>query len=129
MKLTPKDFEKLFPHLSKELQTQQGVHSMDAIHADSETTDAAATATAPATASAPGDAAAPPLRGYAPDVVAFLRRCDHDEEGEEIITFLETRGEITSAYAADLRRQLRAEGIRSFGPKKAADHYLQQQGP
>ncbi len=129
MKLTPKDFEKLFPHLSKELQTKQGVHSMDAIPTATAATDPAATATEPATASATVDATAPPLSGYAPDVVAFLRRCDHDEEGEEIITFLETRGEITSAYAADLRRQLRAEGIRSFGPKKAADHYLQQQGP
>jgi len=125
MKLTPKDFEKLFPHLSKELQTKQGVHSMDAVHVATENTDA----TEDATASVSVDAAPTPLRGYAPDVVDFLRRCDHDEEGEEIIAFLEARGEITSAHAAALRRQLRAEGIRSFGSKKAVDHYLQQRGP
>ncbi len=129
MKLTPKDFEKLFPHLSNELQAKQGVHSMDALHAAAEITDATETVTEDMTASVTEDAAAPPLRGYAPDVVDFLRRCDHDEEAEEIIAFLETRGEITSAHATALRRQLWEQGIRSFGPKKAADHYLQQRGP
>ena len=111
MKLTRKEFEKMFPHLSKELQEKTGSVSIDAVRTET------------------SDAASNPLRGYTPDVVDFLRRCDHDGEGEEIIAFLETRGEISPEYAETLRRQLREKGIRSFGPKKEADYYLKKLRP
>lgn len=64
------------------------------------------------------------LQGYTPDVVAYLRRCDTEDEAEAIITFLEARGEISGEYAAKLRGQLKARGVRSFGSKKGSDYYL-----
>jgi hypothetical protein len=62
--------------------------------------------------------------GYTPDVIAYLRRCDTDDEAEAIISFLEARGEIRGEYAAKLRGQLKARGVRSFGSKKGSDYYL-----
>ena len=64
--------------------------------------------------------------GYSPDVIAYLRRCDAEDEAEAIITFIEARGEISDAYAAKLRDQLKARGVRSFGPKKESDYYLRR---
>jgi hypothetical protein len=62
--------------------------------------------------------------GYTPDAIAYLRRCDTDDEAEAIIAFLEARGEIRGEYAAMLRGQLTAKGVRSFGSKKGSDYYL-----
>jgi hypothetical protein len=64
--------------------------------------------------------------GYTPDVIAYLRRCDTEDEAEAIITFLEAHGEISGEYAAKLRGQLKARGVRSFGSKKGSDYYLRR---
>ena len=106
MKLTRKELEKMFPNLNKEMQDKTGSVSIDSIQTEP---------------SEPN-----PLRGYNPDVVDFLRRCENDGEGEEIIDFLEKRGEIRPNHAVTLRRQLQEKSIRSFGPKKEADYYLKK---
>ena len=61
--------------------------------------------------------------GYRPDVVDFIRRCDNEEEAEEIINYMEEKGEITVENADDLRKRLRRDGLRSFGDRKKADFY------
>ncbi|MBC7130119.1 DUF2095 family protein, partial [Candidatus Bathyarchaeota archaeon] len=61
---------------------------------------------------------------YEPDVVDFIRRCETKEQAEEIIDYLERRGEIGKEYADRLRKQLKEKGVRSFGPKKEDDYYL-----
>jgi len=109
MKLTRKELEKMFPSLNKEMQDKTGSMSIDSVQTEPSKSN--------------------PLRGYNPDVVDFLRRCENDGEGEEIIDFLEKRGEISPNYAVTLRRQLQEKGIRSFGPKKEADHYLKKLKP
>ena len=111
MKLTRKELEKMFPNLSKEMQDKSGSVPIDSVRTE------------------PSDLESNPLRGYKPDVVDFLRRCENDGEGEEIIAFLEKRGEISPEYAVTLRRQLKEKGIRSFGPKKEADYYLKKLKP
>ncbi len=58
-----------------------------------------------------------------PDVFSFLRRCDTDEQGLEIIDYLERRGELEKRIADDLRQQIKANGIRSLGPKKEWGYY------
>jgi hypothetical protein len=63
------------------------------------------------------------FRGYTPGVIDFLNRCSTDEEGMEIIRYLEKRGEISSDYALRLRIQLIKHGIRSFGPKREWGYY------
>jgi hypothetical protein len=61
---------------------------------------------------------------YMPDAIDFIRRCDTQGQAEEIITYLERRGEIEKQYAAKLREQVKEKGLRSFGPKKENDYYL-----
>ncbi len=61
--------------------------------------------------------------GYSPDVIDFLRRCATNEEALEIISFLETRGEINANHAKELRKQLQNRGLSSFGTKKSWGHY------
>jgi hypothetical protein len=61
--------------------------------------------------------------GYIPDIVDFLRRCDTKAEGEEIIEYLERKGEITQERALELKEQLREKGIRSFGSRKREGYY------
>jgi len=61
---------------------------------------------------------------YVPDVVDFLRRCDTAQQAEEIIAYMEKRREIDARYAVLLRKQLRENGVRSFGSKKEDDYYL-----
>jgi len=65
---------------------------------------------------------------YMPDVIDFIRRCDTKEQAEEIIDYMEKRGEIKKQYAENLRKQLRERGVRSFGPKKEENYYFKQGG-
>ena len=61
--------------------------------------------------------------GYNPGVIDFLRRCNDDEEGLEIIEYMRRRGEVTGEEAEELCAQLREKGVRSFGPKKELGYY------
>jgi hypothetical protein len=63
---------------------------------------------------------------YSPDVIDFIRRCDTIEQAEEIIVYMEERGEIEERYADKLRTQLRTDGVRSFGSKKEHDYYIKR---
>ena len=58
--------------------------------------------------------------GYNPDAIDFIRRCTTEDQAYEIIEYLEKRGEVTKEAADELCKQLRKEGLRSFGRKK--DH-------
>ncbi|HDN17545.1 MAG TPA: DUF2095 domain-containing protein, partial [Candidatus Bathyarchaeota archaeon] len=63
------------------------------------------------------------LKGYVPDVIDFIRRCETEEEAFEIIDFLERRGEISHKIAELIKRKIKEKGLRYFGPKKPADYY------
>jgi len=65
---------------------------------------------------------------YMPTAIDYLRRCENDKEGEEVISYLEKKGEISSEYAEKLRTQLHEKGIRSFGSKKEDGYYLKKWG-
>ncbi len=106
MKETKKEFEEAFPSLSKELRDKKKSLTINAVRSE----------------------VAEPrsFRGYDPDIVDFLRRCEGEKEGREIIDFMEKRGEISHKYAIALRRQLKTQGIRSFGSKKEANYYSKQ---
>ena len=68
------------------------------------------------------------LRHFNPQAVDFIRRCDTEAQVEEIISYLEKKGEITTEYATQLRCQLKKDGVRSFGPKKEDNHYFREGG-
>ena len=65
--------------------------------------------------------------GYDPDIIDFIRRCDTTEQAEEIIAFMEKKGELTKVDAKKIREQLSKEGLRSFGEKKEKGYYFQTQ--
>ncbi|MFW9779142.1 MAG: DUF2095 family protein [Candidatus Heimdallarchaeota archaeon] len=69
---------------------------------------------------------ADPLTNYSPGVFDFLARAKTDQEGHEVITFLEKDGQIGSEQAANLREQLSNNGIRSFGPLRTRDFYFRK---
>lgn len=93
-------FKKLFPHLAEELD---GNASKVVIEVEGKSTRK--------------------WVGFIPDIVDFLRRCDTDDQGEEIIEYLEKKGEITLGRALELKEQLREKGIRSFGSRKGEGYY------
>jgi len=63
-----------------------------------------------------------------PDIISFLRRCETNEEGLEIINYMLRRKEISEDYAESLKIQLKTKGIRSFGTKKDAGYYEKTYG-
>ena len=68
------------------------------------------------------------LRHFNPQAVDFLRRCDTEVQAEEIISYLQKKGEITPQYAQELRCQLKRDGVRSFGAKKEENYYFREGG-
>lgn len=106
MDFTSEEFKK-FPNIARELEQNVMRVSIDSIRTEVK-----------------DDGESKKLSGYMPDVVDFLRRCSNDEEAENIIEFLERRGEVSGEYAVRLRAQLREKGLRSFGSKKEHGHYF-----
>jgi hypothetical protein len=113
MDLKKKKLRRMFPNLAQELETGDCGTTINSIRSDPTTAE---------------KAVAKRFTGYIPDVIDFLRRCDNGKQAEEIICYLEKRGEISSKYATKLRKQLKEKGIRSFGSKKEEDYYLKQDG-
>ena len=101
-------FRKLFPHLAKEMEEGTSRVKVDELE-DEEEREQRETSRMWA--------------GYAPDVVDFIRRCENAEQAEEVIEYMEKRGEITNERAAELRRQLQEKGLESFGSRKEEGFY------
>jgi hypothetical protein len=95
------DFKRMFPNLARELE-REGFR-IGGVRSDINEAEKAAHRN---------------YEGYEPTVIDFLRRCDTEEQGLEIIDYLKKRGEISEKYATELKMQLLRDGIRSFGPKK-----------
>jgi len=111
MGFTTDEFRKKFPNLTRELEQNAMRVKIDSVR--SETKD--------------DERRSKKFDRYMPDVVDFLRRCDNFEEADEIIGFLEKRGEISNDHADKLRKQLHEKGLRSFGSKKEHGYYLRQE--
>lgn len=113
MDLDKKRFRRMFPHLARELEVREHGVGITSVRSNVQTGE---------------EAASRKFAGYTPDVIDFLRRCDDERQAEEIIGYLERRGEISRDYAKRLRKQLKEKGVRSFGSKKGDDYYLKQAG-
>jgi len=103
----------MFPNLAEEMSNDSCKTKINSVRSDVTTAEKAVSKR---------------FNGYSPDAIDFLRRCDTAQQAEEIICYLEKRQEITSEYAAKLRKQLKTKGVRSFGAKKECDYYLRQDG-
>jgi hypothetical protein len=103
---TKEQFKKLFPNLAKELDTKGKKTSGNSLLTNSQIKNQDR------------------FRHYTPDIYDFLRRCDTTEQAEAIITFMVRNGKIQKELAERLQKQLEEKGIRSFGPKKSDNYYL-----
>jgi hypothetical protein len=112
--LNRETFKKMFPNLAKELDSDESKVSVNSVRTDARTGE---------------QAVSERFVHYSPDVIDFIRRCDTEEQAEEIIAFMEKRCEIEKLYAEKLRKQLKSKGVRSFGPKKEEDFYLKHGQP
>ena len=97
-------FKKLFPNLAKELERGESRVNFENTEKDNPNNKRK-------------------WAGHDPDVLDFIQRCDDVEQAEEVIDFLERRGEISPKRASELRKQLQEQGLRSFGVKKINDFY------
>jgi hypothetical protein len=126
-----KDLKKMFPHLYDELEGGEAKVSIEGIRknaAEAEGEVGDCDACHEPMGAPVGDEMPDKLRHFNPQAVDFLRRCDTEEQAEEIITYLEKKGEITKEYASELRCQLKKDGVRAFWPKKEENHYFKEAG-
>jgi hypothetical protein len=113
MSLDKETMKKMFPNLARELNSDDNKVAINSIRTDAPSGE---------------NASSKCFVHYVPDVIDFIRRCDTIEQAEEIIAYMERRGEIEKQYAAKLRKQLRDKGVRSFGSKKEHDYYIKHGG-
>jgi len=114
----------MFPNLYNELETGEVKVPINAVRKDPEVIENAECEEDEFQPTVPLDK----LRHFNPTAIDFIRRCDTDVQAEEIITYLEKKGEITKKYATELRCKLKQEGIRGFGPKKEEYYYFKKGG-
>lgn len=109
MEFDKETLKKMFPNLAKELESDEDKVAVNSVRTDNQMAEKACSQR---------------FVNYTPDVIDFVRRCGTEEQAEEIIAYLEKRGEVERQYAEKLRKQLKEKGVRSFGPKKKDDYYL-----
>ncbi len=118
-----KALKKMFPNLIKELEGEENKVTIDSVRKDPKAAEEAVEGIEEEALPEPDK-----FRHYNPGVVDFLRRCDTEKQAEEIIVYMQKRGELTKETACELRAQLKKEGVRSFGPKKEENYYFKQGG-
>jgi len=107
-------FKKLFPNLAKELEASENEVAINSVRTDTHAGEKAASKR---------------FTYYTPDVIDFIRRCDTERQAEEIIDYMEKKGEIKLQYAKKLRKQLKEKGVRSFGLRKEENYYFKHGEP
>ena len=121
--------KKMFPNLYKEIESGDAKIPIDALRKNPEEAEADIAECAEEEVEPEVDTVTPDkLRHFNPGAVDFIRRCDTEGQAEEIICYLQKKGEITNEYAVELRCKLKRDGLRSFGPKKEENHYFREGG-
>ena len=102
------EFRKSFPALSRELETEKTMeYKIDGVRTMSEEPEEKS-----------ADAGT-----FLPNAIDYIRRCDTVPQAIEIVDYMVNRGELTTTDANTIKKQLKADGLRSFGVKKEKDHY------
>ena len=135
MAIDKKSLKKMFPNLCRELEEGEVKVSIDSLRRNPEEAEngnaecEAAEAEVEACCEDKSASIMPDkFRHFNPTAVDFIRRCDTETQAEEIITYLEKKGEITSENAEELRRKLKCDGVRGFGSKKEEYYYFKEGG-
>ena len=111
MDIEKKRFRKMFPSLAEEFEGKGSAAPIASVRSNPQAGE---------------KVSSEKFSGYTPDAIDFLRRCDNNQQAEEIIDYLEKRKEVDPEYARTLRNQLNEKGVRSFGSKKEEDYYSKQ---
>jgi hypothetical protein len=109
MAFDKESFKRMFPNLAKEMENDENKVGIDSVRTETHAGE---------------EAVSNRFVHYMPDVIGFIRRCETVKQADEMITYMEKRGEIAKPYASRLRQQLKEKGVRSFGPMKEQDYYL-----
>jgi hypothetical protein len=121
-----KSLKKIFPNLYKELEQGDCKVPINAVRKNAEAQEARDAESAERELEP--SVAPDKLRHFNPSAVDFIRRCDTESQAEEIIMYLQKKGEITKEYAHEMLCQLNRRGVRSFGPKKEENYYFREGG-
>lgn len=114
MQMDKGTLKKMFPRLAEEITEGKSKVDVNSVRSDPATGEKIA--------------ASKHFDGYNPTVIDFLCRCDTAKQAEEIIDYLEKRGEIDNKYAQKLKTQLKKKRVRSFGAKRKEGYYLSASG-
>jgi hypothetical protein len=130
MAVDKKSLKKMFPHLYRELEElDENKISIDAVRTDPDAAERAAEVQDVCEEEfLEPTQSIDKLRHFNPSAVDFIRRCDTDEQAQEIISYLKKKGELTDAEADELTCKLKREGVRGFGPKKEDNYYFREGG-
>jgi hypothetical protein len=132
MAIDKKSLKKMFPNLYRELHSSENKVSIDSVRKNPQQAEEEANTDDECENYSEEDSScsemSDKLRHFTPQAVDFIRRCDTEVQAEEIISYLEKKGEITKDYALQLRCQLKRDGVRSFGSKKEEYHYFKEGG-
>ncbi|MEM1557116.1 MAG: DUF2095 family protein [Thermoproteota archaeon] len=66
------------------------------------------------------------LKGYAPNIFDYIRRCENNDEAFQIIDFLVSRGELPEKVAQIVKKTIAEKGLRFYGPKKEVGYYVEK---
>jgi len=113
MELDREKLKKMFPNLARELASDENKVAVNSVRSDNKMAEASSSEN---------------FVHYVPDAIDFIRRCDTEQQAEEIIGYLEKRGELSKKHADKLREQLKDKGVRSFGCKKEDGYYIKHGG-
>ena len=130
MAIDKKSIKKIFPHLYDELENSEVKVSINSVRKNpKEAEEEAVHEECDCTEEESISKEAPDkLRHFNPSAVDFIRRCDTEAQAEEIIAYLQKKGELTKEDAEQLRCKLKRNGVRSFGAKKEEYHYFKEGG-
>ena len=131
MAIDKRSLKKIFPNLYRELAEERSENKVPigAIYDDTEAVEKI-----PDIVDVSEDEFLKPIKAvdklqhFTPSVIDFIRRCDTTEQAQEIISYLQKKGELTQEQTKELERKLKREGIRGFGPKKEENYYFHEGG-
>ena len=130
MTIDKKSIKKIFPHLYEELEKGEVKVPINAVRKNPLEAEAVAVGEDLDCTEEEFTCTETPdkLRHFNPSAVDFIRRCDNETQAEEIISYLQKKGEIADVDAEKMRCQLKRDGVRSFGPKKEENYYFREGG-
>jgi hypothetical protein len=105
MEFDEREFKRKFPHLYEELEDSPPTEEADSESPESMDTEKDKS----------GE--------YIPEFRSYIRRARTNDEAVEVVNYLRKRGELSEKHASGLLKQIKEQGVRSFGSLKTWGYY------